>query len=94
MAILSAAQTWERACGDPDGYVFLRSWDESTALRLGDEVRIETQVLAADGKLLDAPADQKGGGGLTPSPGTTRVDIGHVTDDPKFPPSRIDFENR
>ncbi|MEU4392322.1 hypothetical protein [Kribbella sp. NPDC023855] len=77
-----------------DGYVFLRSWDESTALRRGDEVRIETQVLAHDGKLLDAPADQKGGGGLTPSPGTTRVDIGHATDDPKLAPLGIHFKNR
>jgi hypothetical protein len=77
-----------------DGVVFLRSWDESTALRRGDEVRIETQVLAHDGKLLDAPADQKGGGGLTPSPGTTRVDIGHATDDPKLPPHGIHFPNR
>jgi hypothetical protein len=61
-----------------DGLVFLRSWDRSTALKKGDQVRIETQVLGHRGQLLDAPADQKGGGGLTPSPGTTRVDVGRI----------------
>jgi hypothetical protein len=60
-----------------DGLVFLRSWD-SAVLQKGDVVRIETQVLGRNGELLDAPADQKGGGGLTPSPGTTRVDIGRA----------------
>jgi hypothetical protein len=59
-----------------DGLVFLRSWDGSAVLQKGDVVRIETQVLGRNGELLDAPANQKGGGGLTPSPGTTRVDIG------------------
>jgi hypothetical protein len=60
------------------GYVFLRSWDKSAVLKAGDKVRIETQVLDRDNNLLDAPADQKGGGGLKPSPGTTRVDLGTV----------------
>lgn len=55
-----------------DGYVFLRSWDDSTVLRDGDKIRIETQVLARDGSLLDAPADLKNDR-LTPSPGTTHV---------------------
>ncbi|MGW6281623.1 hypothetical protein [Kribbella sp. NPDC055071] len=71
-----------------DGLVFLRSWDESTALKLGETVRVETQVLDKDGKLLDAPGDQKGGGGLTPSPGTTRVDEGKVIANPE---GMIDF---
>lgn len=62
-----------------DGLVFLRSWDRSTALRKGDVVRVETQVLGHRNELLDAPADQKGGGGLTESPGPTRVDTGRVT---------------
>jgi hypothetical protein len=61
-----------------DGLVFLRSWDQSTALKLGETVRVETQVLGPNGQLLDAPGTQKGGGGLTPSPGTTRVDEGKV----------------
>jgi hypothetical protein len=61
-----------------DGLVFLRSWDRSAVLKKGDQVRIETQVLGHRGQLLDAPADQKGGGGLTPSPGTTRVDVGTI----------------
>lgn len=61
-----------------DGLVYLRSWNESAALKVGEQVRVETQVLDRDGRLLDAPADQKGGGGLTPSPGTTRVDVGTV----------------
>jgi hypothetical protein len=60
-----------------DGLVFLRSWN-SAILRKGDVVRVETQVLGRNGELLDAPADQKDGGGLTPSPGTTRVDISKV----------------
>ena len=38
-----------------DGLVFLRSWDESTALKLGEEVELETQVLDHDDELLDAP---------------------------------------
>jgi hypothetical protein len=52
-------------------------------------------VLDHDGKLLDAPANQKGGGGLTPSPGTTRVDIGTVVgnDNPKLP-FGVNFPNR
>ena len=61
-----------------DGLVFLRSWNESPPLKLGEEVRIETQVLDHTGRLLDAPASLKGGGGLTPSPGTTRVDRGKL----------------
>jgi hypothetical protein len=61
-----------------DGLVFLRSWDESAALRKGDAVRIETHVIDRQGNLLDAPADQLGGGGLTPSPGTTRTETGTV----------------
>ncbi len=61
-----------------DGLVFLRSWNQSAALKLGEEVRVETQVLDHNGRLLDAPASIKGGGGLTPSPGTTRVDRGKV----------------
>ncbi|GAA1577588.1 hypothetical protein GCM10009789_33850 [Kribbella sancticallisti] len=77
-----------------DGTVFLRAWDESTALQKGDEVRIETQVLDRNGKLLDAPADQKGGGGLTPSPGTTRVDIGKVGLDPGGHAGWLNFPNR
>jgi hypothetical protein len=60
------------------GYVFLRSWDKSAVLKAGDKVRLETQVLDRNNNLLDAPADQKGGGGLKPSPGTTRVDVGTV----------------
>ncbi len=60
------------------GYAFLRSWDKSAVLKVGDTVRVETQVLDRNGNLLDAPADQKGGGGLKPSPGTTRVDVGTV----------------
>jgi hypothetical protein len=60
-----------------DGLVFLRSW-HSAVLQKGDVVRVETQVLGRNGELLDAPADQKSGGGLTPSPGTTRVDISKV----------------
>lgn len=68
-----------------DGYVFLRSWEKTAVLRVGDEVRVETQVLGQDGQLLDAPADLKGGGGLTPSPGTTRVDLGKVGEDPTSP---------
>ncbi|MEV8376314.1 hypothetical protein AB0P21_26465 [Kribbella sp. NPDC056861] len=78
-----------------DGAVFLRSWDESTALRHDEKVRLETQVLDHDGKLLDAPANQKGGGGLTPSPGTTRVDIGTVVgrEDPRLPFGLV-FPNR
>jgi hypothetical protein len=63
-----------------DGYVFLRSWVE-TELRVGDVVRVESQVLDHDGVLLDAPADQRGGGGLTSSPGTTRVETGTVAKD-------------
>jgi hypothetical protein len=63
-----------------DGLVFLRSWNQTAALRLGEEVVVETQVLDHDGRLLDAPASLKGGGGLTPSPGTTRVDRGKVVD--------------
>lgn len=65
-----------------DGLVFLRSWNSSAILQKGDTVRIETQVLGRNGELLDAPADQKGGGGLTPSPGTTRVDSGKVAATP------------
>ncbi|MEU4192215.1 hypothetical protein AB0E69_09970 [Kribbella sp. NPDC026611] len=64
-----------------DGLVYLRSWDKSTALKPGDQVRLETQVLDHAGNLLDAPGDQKGGGGLTPTPGTTRVDTAKVTPD-------------
>jgi hypothetical protein len=71
-----------------DGLVFLRSWDRSTAFKLGETVRVETQVLDHHGKLLDAPADQMGGGGLTPSPGTTRVDEGKVI---AAPEGMIDF---
>ena len=56
--------------------MFLRSWDGSAVLQKGDVVRVETQVLGRNGELLDAPADQTGGGGLTPSTGTARVDIG------------------
>jgi len=65
-----------------DGLVFLRSWVQASALKVGDEVRVETQVLDKAGRLLDAPADLKGGGGLLPSPGTTRVDKGTVVKDP------------
>jgi hypothetical protein len=61
-----------------DGLVFVRSWDQSAVLKVGEQVRVETQVLDQDGRLLDAPGSLKGGGGLTPSPGTTRVDIGTV----------------
>ncbi|MEV6283599.1 hypothetical protein [Kribbella sp. NPDC051770] len=68
--------------GAIDGYVFLRSWDKQQVLRKGDRVRVETQVVDAQGNLLDAPAQLKGGGGLTRSPGTTRVDVGTVTDGP------------
>jgi hypothetical protein len=76
-----------------DGLVFLRSKDESTALKVGDQVRLETQVLGHHGELLDAPADQQGGGGLTPSPGTTRVDAGKVVNMPGFAPHGwIDFQ--
>ncbi len=60
-----------------DGLVFLRSWDRSAALKLGEEVRVETQVVGHNGELLDAPAGMKGGR-LTASPGTTRVDRGKV----------------
>ena len=60
-----------------DGLVFLRSWDRSAALKLGEEVRVETQVLGRNGELLDAPATLKRGR-LTASPGTTRVDRGKV----------------
>lgn len=69
------------------GYVFLRSWDKSAVLKAGDKVRVETQVLDDNNNLLDAPADQEGGGGLTPSPGTTRVDVGTVVaaDENGFP---------
>lgn len=74
--------------------MFLRAWDESTALQKGDEVRIETQVVGPDGELLDAPADQKGGGGLTPSPGTTRVDVGKVGLDPTGLTGWLNFPNR
>jgi hypothetical protein len=63
-----------------DGFVLLRSWTDAT-LRLGDVVRVESQVLDHDGGLLDAPADQRGGGGLTTSPGTTRIETGTVTED-------------
>ncbi len=61
-----------------DGLVFLRSWSGSTALRKDNRVRVETQTLDRNGGLLDAPGDQKGGGGLTPSPGTTKVERGIV----------------
>lgn len=64
-----------------DGLVFLRSWDESTALKLGEEVKLETQVLDHDDKLLDAPATLTGHG-LTPSPGITHVDTGKIVRDP------------
>lgn len=77
-----------------DGYVFLRSRDKSTALRQGDQVRLETQVIGRGGKLLDAPADQKGGGGLTPSPGTTRVDTGTVGLTPDGRAGWLNFTNR
>jgi hypothetical protein len=60
-----------------DGLVFLRSWDRSAALKLGEEVRVETQVLGHNGELLDAPAGLERGR-LTASPGTTRVDRGKV----------------
>ncbi|MEV5967739.1 hypothetical protein AB0L70_38585 [Kribbella sp. NPDC051952] len=60
-----------------DGLVFLRSWDQSTALKLGEEVKLETQVLDHDGNLLDAPATLTGHG-LTPSPGSTHVDTGKI----------------
>lgn len=62
-----------------DGTVYQTSWLTSTVLHKGDLVRVETQVLGADGQLLDAPADQRNGGGLAPSPGTTSVDSGTVT---------------
>jgi len=76
-------------------YVFVRSWEKTAVLQVGDKVRIETQVLGRDGKLLDAPADLKGGGGLTPSPGTTRVDVGTVVDGANSGlPPRLDFTNR
>ena len=61
-----------------DGLVFVRSWDQSAALKLGEEIRIETQVLDRDGWLLDAPAGRQPGGRLKPSPGTTRVEKGRV----------------
>ena len=67
-----------------DGFVFLRSWTDAR-LRLGDVVRVESQVLDHERELLDAPADQMGGGGLTTSPGTTRVETGTVTEYPLDP---------
>lgn len=42
------------------------------------EIRVETQVLDHNGRLLDALGSIEGGGGLTRSPGTTRVDRGKV----------------
>lgn len=80
-----------------DGYVYLETWDKSTVFRKGDKVQVETQVHDKAGKLLDAPADQLGGGGLTPSPGTTRVDVGTVVPDPRtgYPDlARIDWQQR
>ncbi|MFG1622188.1 hypothetical protein [Kribbella sp. NPDC049227] len=74
-----------------DGLVFLRSWDKSAALKLGEEVRVETQVLDHSGGLLDAPGSIKGGGGLTPSPGTTRVDRGKVIRLNASGPAELDF---
>ena len=60
-----------------DGLVFLSSWNKSTALKVGEQVQVETQVLDHNGALLPAPGSMKGGG-HTPSPGTTRVDRGKV----------------
>ncbi|WP_328992998.1 hypothetical protein OG394_01855 [Kribbella sp. NBC_01245] len=80
-----------------DGYVYLETWDKSTVFRKGDKVQVETQVRDKAGKLLDAPADQMGGGGLTPSPGTTRIDVGIVNPDPMagLPNlARIDWHQR
>ncbi|MFC0623928.1 hypothetical protein [Kribbella deserti] len=64
------------------GYAHVLVWNQTVVFRKGDKVRLETQVLDRAGRLLDAPADQKGGGGLTPSPGTTRVDNGIVIASP------------
>jgi hypothetical protein len=65
-----------------DGLVFVRSWDSSAALKPGEQVRIETQVLDHQGRLLDAPAGRKPGGNLKPSPGTTQVLKGKVVREP------------
>lgn len=80
-----------------DSYVYLESWDKSAVFRKGDKLQVETQVHDRAGKLLDAPADQVGGGGLTPSPGTTRIDVGIVTPDPTTGHpnrARIDWQQR
>lgn len=73
-----------------DGLVFLRSWDRSAALKLGEEVQVETQVLGLNGERLDAPAAMKHGR-LTASPGTTRVDRGRVVLLPGSTQGELDF---
>lgn len=60
-----------------DGLVFLSSWNKSAALKVGEQVQVETQVVDHNGNLLPAPGSMKGGG-HTPSPGTTHVDRGTV----------------
>lgn len=69
-----------------DGLVFVRSWDSSAALKRGEQVRIETQVLDHEGRLLDAPAGRQPGGHLKPSPGTTQVLKGKVVREPANAP--------
>lgn len=56
------------------GYAVVLASLAPRPLHAGDKVVLETQVLDAQGNLLDAPGDQVGGGGISPSPGTTRVD--------------------
>lgn len=74
-----------------DGLVFLLSWNQTAPLKLGEKVQLQTQVLDHRGKLLNAPGQIKGGGGMTPSPGTTRVDTGTVIQLPGNPQGDLQF---
>lgn len=56
------------------GYAVVLASLDDRPLHAGDKIALETQVLDAQGNLLDAPGDQVGGGGISPSPGTTRMD--------------------
>ncbi|QMW66129.1 hypothetical protein H4N58_18630 [Mumia sp. ZJ1417] len=57
-----------------DGYVYLQARIAASALDGVGALHLETQVLDGDGELLDAPGEQKHGGGITRNPGTTRTD--------------------
>ncbi|MGH1564016.1 hypothetical protein [Mumia sp. DW29H23] len=62
---------WYVARAD-SGWVHPAAMVTTAQLEGAHRLVLETQVLDADGRLLDAPGDQLGGGGISPSPGKTR----------------------